>query len=68
MDGAPSVAADVELMELLERDILITGDEQQQQQPTPDESVENPQRSLSLPKSFLATKYGLIGLKAALPR
>ena len=67
MDGAPSVAADVELMELLERDILITGDEQQQQ-PTPDESVENPQRSLSLPKSFLATKYGLIGLKAALPR
>jgi hypothetical protein len=64
LDEAPSVAADVELMELLERDILIS------QQPTtpPDESVENPQRSLSLPKSFLATKYGLIGFKAALPR
>ncbi|EFX73842.1 hypothetical protein DAPPUDRAFT_252505 [Daphnia pulex] len=63
LDEAPSVAADVELMELLERDILIS------QQPTtpPDESVENPQRSLSLPKSFLATKYGLIGFKAALP-
>ncbi len=88
---ASPVAADVELMELLERDLLLTAandddDEEQQQQqqqheeekedeeeePTPandDESVENnPQRSLSLPKSFLATKYGLIGLKAALPR
>lgn len=64
------VAADVELMELLERDLLLTNEEEEEeeeQEPTP-ESVENPQRSLSLPKSFLATKYGLIGLKAALPR
>ena len=34
----------------------------------PETQSDSQQRSLSLPKSFLATKYGLVGLKAALPR
>ena len=57
------VAVDVELMQMLERDLLIDDDDKPA---TPD--LDNPQRSLSLPKSFLATKYGLVGFKAALPR
>ena len=71
---ASSTLADVELMELLERDLLLT-EEEEEEEPTPttpaaaaDVETNNPQRSLSLPKSFLATRYGLVGLKAALPR
>lgn len=65
-----STLADVELMKLLERDLLVTKEEGPTPT-TPAADVEKQQsviRSLSLPKSFLAAKFGLVGLKAALPR
>ena len=65
-----STLADVELMKLLERDLLVT-EEEGPTPTTPAADVEKQQsviRSLSLPKSFLAAKFGLVGLKAALPR
>lgn len=60
-----SPVADVELLELFERDLLVSSADDK---PISTTEADNPQRSLSLPKSFLATRYGLIGLKAALPR
>ena len=65
-----STLADVELMKLLERDLLVT-EEEGPTPTTPAADVEKQQsviRSLSLPKSFLAAEFGLVGLKAALPR
>ena len=65
-----STLADVELMKLLERDLLVT-EEEGPTPTTPAANVEKQQsviRSLSLPKSFLAAEFGLVGLKAALPR